>query len=249
MKRCSKCNIEKDDSCFNKRRGKTGNVLLRSHCTDCRKVEKRDWKAKTKFSAENVINKIKENKLYGFSQSPVIIKVVEDLTDWLTDPTWKQRLYHIKNDTKMIPTCICCDNNAMFMDYKKEYSDYCGIECQKVHSQEKRNEHDRTRSQKYNKKYPHIYAWRNVLRNFIVRSNINKTDRTNKMLGYSALEFRNHINELLQPGMTWDNYGDWHVDHKKAVTRFHPDTPAHIVNALSNLQPLWASDNISKGNK
>jgi hypothetical protein len=41
--------------------------------------------------------------------------------------------------------------------------------------------------------------------------------------------------------MTWDNYGEWHIDHIKPVSSFDKDTPQSIVNALSNLQPLWAT--------
>ncbi len=49
--------------------------------------------------------------------------------------------------------------------------------------------------------------------------------------------------------MTWENHGEWHVDHKVPVSSFSPDADMKVVNALSNLQPLWAEDNISKGCK
>lgn len=41
--------------------------------------------------------------------------------------------------------------------------------------------------------------------------------------------------------MTWNNYGEWHIDHIKPVNSFESDTPQSVVNALSNLQPLWAT--------
>ena len=41
--------------------------------------------------------------------------------------------------------------------------------------------------------------------------------------------------------MSWDNYGEWHIDHIKPLTLFDDNTPIHVVNALSNLQPLWAT--------
>ena len=49
--------------------------------------------------------------------------------------------------------------------------------------------------------------------------------------------------------MNWDNYGKWHIDHIKAVANFDKNSPLKIINALENLQPLWALDNISKGKK
>ena len=41
--------------------------------------------------------------------------------------------------------------------------------------------------------------------------------------------------------MTWSNHGEWHVDHIKDVSSFSKDTHPSIVNALTNLQPLWAT--------
>ena len=41
--------------------------------------------------------------------------------------------------------------------------------------------------------------------------------------------------------MSWDNHGEWHVDHIKDVSTFDPDTPPSVVNALINLRPLWAT--------
>ena len=49
--------------------------------------------------------------------------------------------------------------------------------------------------------------------------------------------------------MSWDNHGKWHIDHIKPVSKFDKNTLPSIVNALSNLQPLWAIDNIQKGNQ
>lgn len=47
--------------------------------------------------------------------------------------------------------------------------------------------------------------------------------------------------QLFTEGMSWENYGEWHIDHIKPVASFNKDTPMNIVNALSNLQPLWAT--------
>ena len=48
--------------------------------------------------------------------------------------------------------------------------------------------------------------------------------------------------------MSWENWGKWHIDHIISVSKFEKDTDSKIVNALSNLQPMWASDNIRKSN-
>jgi hypothetical protein len=41
--------------------------------------------------------------------------------------------------------------------------------------------------------------------------------------------------------MSWENYGEWHIDHIRPLSSFEPDTPVSIVCALDNLQPLWAT--------
>jgi hypothetical protein len=41
--------------------------------------------------------------------------------------------------------------------------------------------------------------------------------------------------------MSWDNYGEWHIDHIKTVFSFDDKTPINTVNKLSNLRPLWAT--------
>jgi hypothetical protein len=49
--------------------------------------------------------------------------------------------------------------------------------------------------------------------------------------------------------MTWDNWGDWHIDHKQPVCTFDKSENVSVVNSLSNLVPLWALDNLKKGKK
>ena len=71
------------------------------------------------------------------------------------------------------------------------------------------------------------------------------------ILGYSMAELRDHLERQFRPGMSWDTYGSWHIDHIVPVTAYRFTAPADpdfiACWALSNLQPLWAADNIRKG--
>lgn len=49
--------------------------------------------------------------------------------------------------------------------------------------------------------------------------------------------------------MSWENWGEWHIDHIKPVSKFEKNDLPSVVNSLSNLQPLWAKDNLSKSSK
>jgi hypothetical protein len=70
-------------------------------------------------------------------------------------------------------------------------------------------------------------------------------------LGYTRDELRSHMENLFTEGMSWDNHGEWEIDHIKPVKAFWDEgvTDPKIVNALSNLQPLWKTDNRKKSSK
>ena len=73
------------------------------------------------------------------------------------------------------------------------------------------------------------------------------------MLGYTVDDLKRHLESKFQPGMTWDNIGQWHIDHIRPDSWFNyssiDDEEFKKCWALDNLQPLWAKENISKGNK
>ena len=60
-----------------------------------------------------------------------------------------------------------------------------------------------------------------------------------------------HLCALFSDGMTMENYGEWHIDHIKPCAAFNMEVESEFNDcwALSNLQPLWAGDNIRKGAK
>lgn len=86
----------------------------------------------------------------------------------------------------------------------------------------------------------------------VLRSN--KGGRSWKHLaGYDVHQLKARLESLFLEGMTWENYGEWHIDHIRPVASF--DFSVDLIQtvracwALSNLQPLWALDNIKKGKK
>lgn len=82
-------------------------------------------------------------------------------------------------------------------------------------------------------------------------SGTKKTTSSQKLLGYSAEELRIHLENQFLPGMSWEERSAWHIDHIKPVSAFIAEgiTDPKIINALSNLRPLWARDNLVKGAK
>jgi hypothetical protein len=82
-------------------------------------------------------------------------------------------------------------------------------------------------------------------------ANVAKYRSTFELLGYTIEELMIHLEKQFVDGMTWDNYGEWHVDHKKPMTLFEftstDDKEFKECWSLDNLQPLWEKDNLSKG--
>lgn len=94
---------------------------------------------------------------------------------------------------------------------------------------------------KIRREKPYLIAWRKVLSNSLNRLGKPKEGHTIDLLGYSALELKQHIESLFTEGMSWDNYGEWHIDHIEPIFTLHKDTPINVVNSLSNLRPMWST--------
>ena len=78
-----------------------------------------------------------------------------------------------------------------------------------------------------------------------------KSKKTLDLLGCSAEEIWKHLESKFKPGMTKENYGEWHVDHIKPCASFDLTDPKQqaVCFHYTNLQPLWAVDNIKKSDK
>lgn len=77
--------------------------------------------------------------------------------------------------------------------------------------------------------------------------------RWESLVGYTLADLTRWIEQQFRPGMTWDNYGEWHVDHMVPIAAFKFTTPEcpgfRACWSLTNLQPLWGPDNQSKGGR
>jgi len=78
-----------------------------------------------------------------------------------------------------------------------------------------------------------------------------KSDSTINMLGCTINELWKHLESTFKPGMTKENHGLWHVDHIIPCSSFDLSKPEEQAKCFhySNLQALWAHENLSKGAK
>lgn len=74
-----------------------------------------------------------------------------------------------------------------------------------------------------------------------------KNQSLKQYLGCDLEMLKKYLQKQFKPGMTWENYGKWHIDHKIPLTSATSENEVYKLNHYTNLQPLWAAENISKG--
>ena len=101
--------------------------------------------------------------------------------------------------------------------------------------------------------YKLISNFRTAIYQVLKENNVQKNGHYFDILKYTPEELIVHLENQFTDGMTWDNYGQWHVDHKLPITHFNineiGDDEFMKCWSLSNLQPLWGDENIRKSNK
>ncbi len=77
------------------------------------------------------------------------------------------------------------------------------------------------------------------------------SSHTLKLIGCSIEQLKQHLETHFQVGMSWKNYGKWHIDHIKPCCQFDLSKPKEQLKCFhyTNLQPLWAKDNLIKYKK
>jgi hypothetical protein len=140
-------------------------------------------------------------------------------------------------------------NKEEIKEYKqKHYEKNEEYYKQKAKKQYEENKDDpsyiekrKRRMKKWRDKNKHVVLWRSILKTCMKRLNQEKKESTIDLLGYSPDELKNHLESNWLKNMSWENYGEWQVDHIRSVCTFDPETHPSVVNALFNLRPLWST--------
>lgn len=227
-KKCSKCLLEKDVCDFHiHNKVKDGYF---SQCKECRKVKsKNDYNHNKEKSKLEITDKICSS-----------CHINKDI-----------KLFHKQIGSKDGYRSMCkkCRSNKFKIEYQN-LSEFTTIHRERtkfyrLNNREKINNYFKGRYQSK----PHEYAWRGMLSSVIRRLGGKKESSTYETLGYSAEQLKEHLGNLFTDGMSWNNWGEWHIDHKIPISKFNKNDNPKIVNSLDNLQPIWAVENIKKSNK
>lgn len=153
---------------------------------------------------------------------------------------------YCKNCSKQIQKEFYVINSEKILERKRIYRE---SDSYKTNSKKYEITYKERRNDKRKKNFKIKFGL--VLREMVRRclNGNEKQANTFKILGYDTTKLKQRLEFQFKDGISWENYGEWHIDHKKPISKFKNGTNINIINALSNLQPLWAKDNLSKGNK
>lgn len=138
-------------------------------------------------------------------------------------------------------------NKDKWKEYIKEYR-----EKNKEKIKETKRNYEKTRKGN-DPIYKLIVNFRTAIYQVLKENKLNKNAHYFEILKYSPYELIEHLEKQFTDGMTWENYGEWHVDHKLPITYFNfdeiGDEEFMKCWSLQNLQPMWGKENIKKSNK
>lgn len=89
---------------------------------------------------------------------------------------------------------------------------------------------------------------RNLIKESFKSRGFRKSGKSASILGCDVEFFRSWIASQFLPGMSYENHGDWHIDHYIPISFAKTEEEVIILNHYSNLRPIWGRDNLKKRN-
>lgn len=178
------------------------------------------------------------------------------------NPDWKKSDAHRKRMNRYKRKRYRQDEEwrKKLIERQKLYVEECRKDPEWVKRKNERNKRWRSKSKGYFSNYIKKrnkddldYKLRNNLRSRVRAAlkyqSASKDLGTAKLVGCTMARLRAHLERQFADGMTWNNYGDWHIDHIKPCVAFDLTDPEQQRECFhyTNMQPLWASENQSKG--
>ena len=256
--KCPECNIN-----FIKKSNKSKKKFCSEKCCDLfhgKKFEKRrtlrfktDKKYKEKYSKLQKIwreknkDKIKEYSKKAQSKESYKIKRKLYLEKFYSNPKNKEKRLKWQKEWRNRDHV-----KQKRLDYKKRNREHIRKQsCEYAKRPEVRN---RVRNQIRQKlKNDPVFILKSRLRTrfyqYVKRGLAKKQVKTSELIGCDWKYLKNHLQKRFKKGMNWQNFGEWHIDHIKPMAHFNLLDVKQQYQCCNykNLQPMWATDNLSKG--
>lgn len=235
MKKCTICKEDKSLTEYYKGHGKCKKCFIKrvlENDNDEKRLKRNKWRIENNYNKNYYhLNKEKESlrkKESNSRHSERIKKYYEDNKEKIVLKTAE---YYKKNKEKKSIK-------------QREY---------RAKNREKINAKQRLSRAKYiiNPIYKIRYSLKERVRGFLKLKNLTKKNKTFEIVGITPAELKEYLEKQFKDGMSWDNYGlyGWHIDHIIPISSAKTEEELYKLCHYTNLQPLWAIENIKKSNK
>lgn len=207
-----------------------GQIMDKKFCTKCEQEKLTIEFNKNKRQNDGFQSHCKVCQKEYIQQNKSQLKIY--YKDWFSENKQQRNEYNKKHRKK---------NLQKYKDYNKKYRSKLS------YKERKRNYESKKR------KSCNIFRIKNNLRKRIGSffKGKGKSKSTEKLLGCSYQDFIVYLENKFTDGMSWQNYGlhGWHIDHITPLSSAQDELSLETLCHYTNLQPLWAKDNLSKGDK
>jgi len=232
---CRKCNEEKEICEFGKNKAiKDGFSKI---CKNCDKIKSKIYRLNNKEKVTESRKKTyeknkkkytaKSKEYYLNNKEKIILQNKKNYHNNIDEYKKTKKIYREKNKDKL----------------NKKKSEYGKLNRKLI------SEKDKIR-RKTDPLYRTIKYVRNRINSYIKKNGYKKDGNSFKMVGCSPEKLKSHIEQLFTEGMSWDKMGnEIHIDHIIPLSSARNIEELFKLCHYTNLQPLWAKDNLTKGKK
>lgn len=254
MKICRLCNVEKPLEEFSKRKDqKDGLHFWCKPCLSAKKAEsyqknREKTLATCKAYAQRNAAQVAEKRKAAYQRDKEKYRAKRK-AQYKADPEAakiKARKWREANPERVAANAA--KNRAKNREQRRAYQ----LEYQKKNRESYNAYQLEYRKRRY--KTEPLYALESLCRSRILiamrKQGFRKTSPTCEMVGCTYEELIAHLESQFAPGMTWENRAtEWHIDHRTPLSSAKTAEELVALCHFTNLQPLWAKDNHSKGAK
>lgn len=227
---CVSCAKDRRKKVYHSGKSKSGSLTFKSYCRACN--------SETEHYSSNRNCKPCSNARsmdhYSKNRTAYIARFKEQYQKNRSDRMERNRDWYEQNKKRL----------------REYYKQYRIDNAEKIKMWRKSESAMAAHRERQNKKYktPHGKASM-AARNMVYRiMSGHRCGKASSLLGYSTEELVKHLESQFDDGMSWNNYGEWHIDHIVPVSFLLSNgiSDACLINCLKNLRPLWAAENIAK---
>ena len=253
MKECNKCKKTKPLTEYYK--GKNYNGGYRAQCKVCikevvdiyfQKNKDKLQEAKKLWSENNKERIKKTNEIYRKNNKEKLIKIQKKYYKTNREKLLKQSNKYREENKELI--------NNKYKEYYKENKEKLK-KLSRIYREQKKEYFSNYMSSWIKKRYSEdqMFRLKTNLRSriyeYLKKGGYKKTKTTRDILGCSIDFYKEHLQKQFKQGMSWDNHGEWHIDHIIPLSSANTGEELFKLFHYKNTQPLWAEENLKKGAK